>query len=423
MSSSDGIFNFTYKRSDSSNLTSAPITKRSEPLTFLNLPNEVLHTVFKQLLKDAQDKSSRFSNYGVQTRHIKDALNMLSLSKDVRTRCLPEFYRETLIPITLDLEGSEYLGYPEIYESEGGWIDTVEAADFNFETIPVQDEHEQDPGLIESHRRRLDKFLVHHGSQIRRIKLNISNIADYAGPFSSEDADSYRLFEGRIQKIIEQLLGNAEGGTPRTRKILELRLCVQPDREYPIQEDEDEDEDEDYDHYTFECACFDVLMSLLEPLREHLDSKQCAKLDWNGVYVLKATDINCGIFSYESISFVRDMIVDLTLEEQNARCQWAKEQLLRNVEVNKDLVSLPVERNEDQWVNFWRNHRDVNPYRLACINFLYPKGIAQARKTHPIKSQWALKISESSSLIWDIHEIRLVLDLLRERKRKHCLEN
>ncbi|TGO53405.1 hypothetical protein BCON_0124g00230 [Botryotinia convoluta] len=417
MSSSDGIVNLTYKRSESSNLTSAPITKRSERLTFLNLPNEVLHTIFKQLLKGAQDKSSRFSNYGIQTRHVKDALDMLSISKDVRARCLPEFYRETLIPITLDLEGSEYLGYPEMYESEGGWIDTVEAVDFNFEAIAVQNEHANHPGLSESNRQRLDKFLVHHGSQIRRIKLNISNIGDYAGPLLSEDANSYRLFEERIEKVIEQLLGNGEGGTPRTGKILELRLCVQPDREYPIIEKED------YDHYTFECACFKILISLLEPLREHLDSKQCAKLDWNGVYTLKATDINCGIFSYESSSFVRDMIVDLTLEEQNARYQWAKEQLLRNVEIDKDLVSLPIERNEDQWVNFWRNHRDVNPYRLACINFLHPKGIAQARKIHPVEFQWVSKILEASSLIWEIHEIRLILDLLHERKKEHCLEN
>ncbi|KAF5872728.1 uncharacterized protein Bfra_006091 [Botrytis fragariae] len=418
MSSSDEFVNLTYKRNGTSNLTSAPIPKRSERLTFLNLPNEVLHAIFRQLLKEAQDKSSRFSNYGIQTRHIKNALNMLSISKDVRARFLPEFYRETIIPITLDLEESDYLGYPEIYESEGGWIDIVEAADFNFETIPVHNEHEQYPGLIESNRQRLDKFLVHHGSQIRRIKLNISSIGDYAGPVLSEDADLYRLFKARIQKVIEQLLGNGEVGTPRRRKILELRLCVQPDREYP-----QEDEDEDYNNYTFECACFNILMSLLEPLREHLDSKQCAKLDWNGVYVLKATDINCGIFSYESISFVRDMITDLTSEEQNLRCQWAKEQLSRNVEVDKDLVSLPVERNEDQWVNFWRNHRDVNPYRLACINFLYPKGIAQAHKTHPVESEWVLKILESSSLMWDIHEIRLVLDLLRERKRNYVIES
>ncbi|KAF7865546.1 uncharacterized protein EAF02_009969 [Botrytis sinoallii] len=422
MSSSYGIFSFTNNRSESSNLTSAPITKRSERFTFLNLPNEILHTTFKRLLKEAQDKSSRFSNYGIQTRHINDALNVLSISKDVRATCLTEFYRETLIPITLELEESEYLGYPEIYESEGGWIATVEAADFNFEAIPVQDEHEEDPDLIENNRQRLDKFLVHHGSQIRRIKLNVSGIGDHAAPVLSGDADSYRLFEGRIKKLVEQLLGKGEGETRRTRKILELRLCVQPDREYRTPEEE-EDEDEDYNRYRFECACFNILTSLLEPLREHLDSEQCAKLDWNGVYALKATDINCSIFSYESISFVREMIGDLTLEEENARCQWADEQLSRNVDVNKDIVSLPVERNEDQWVNFWRNHRDVNPYRLACINFLYPRGISQAYRTHPVDSEWVLKILESSSFIWDIHELRLVFDLLRERKRKHCLEN
>ncbi|KAF7910453.1 hypothetical protein EAE99_011227 [Botrytis elliptica] len=422
MSSSYEIFSFTSKRSESSNLTSAPITQRSERFTLLNLPDEILHTMFKRLLKEAQDRSSRFSNYGIQTRYINDALNVLSISKDVRATCLPEFYRETLIPITLELEESEYLGYPEIYESEGGWIAAVEAADFNFEAIPVQGVHEEDPDFIESNRQRLDKFLVHHGSQIRRIKLNISGIGDHAAPILSGDADSYRLFEGRIKKLVEQLLGRREGETRRTRKILELRLCVQPDREYRRPEEEEE-EDEDYNRYSFECACFNILTSLLEPLREHLDSGQCAKLDWNGVYVLKATDINCSIFSYESISFVREMIGDLTLEEENARCQWEDEQLSRNIEVNKDLVSLPVVRNEDQWVNFWRNHRDVNPYRLACINFLYPRGISQAYRTHPLDSEWVLKILESSSFIWDIHELRLVLDLLRERKRKHCLEN
>ncbi|TGO84218.1 hypothetical protein BPOR_0534g00070 [Botrytis porri] len=417
MSSSDEIINLTNKRSENSNLTSASIPKRSERLTFFNLPSEVSQTIFKRLLKEAQDKSSRFSNYGIQTRHIKDALNMLSMSKDVRAGLLPEFYRETLIPITLDLEESDYLGFPEIYESDGGWIDTVEAADFNFEAILAQNEHENHPGRSESDRQRLDHFLVHQGSQIRRIKLNISSIGDYAGSLLTEDADSYRLFEGRIQEVIGQILGNGEGGTPRTRKILELSLCVQPDRDYPIEEDED------YDRYKFECASFNTVMSLLEPLREHLDSKQCAKLDWNGLYVLKATDINYGIFSNGNISFLRDMIDDLTLEEQNARKQWAEEQLLRNVEVDKSLVALPVERNEDQWINYWRNHRDVSPYRLACINFLYPKGIAQARTTSPIESEWVLKILESSCLVWDIHEIRLVLDLLRERKRKHLLEN
>ncbi|TGO37808.1 hypothetical protein BHYA_0088g00040 [Botrytis hyacinthi] len=418
MSSSDGISNFTYTPSESSNLTS---TRRSERLTFFHLPNEILQIIFKGLTKGAQDRSSRFLNYGIQTSHIKDALNMLSISKLVRATCLPEFYRETLIPITLDLEGTEYLGYPETFESQGGWIGKVEAANFDFETIPVQNEHEEDPDLIESSRQRLGKFLVHHGSQIRRIKLNISNIGDYAGPFLPEDADSYGLFEERIKRVVEQLLGNGEGETPRTSTILELRLCVQPDREYPIQEDGDEDED--YDHYKFERACFNILTSFLEPLRKHLNSEQCAKLDWNGVYVLKATDINCGIFSYENISFLRHMIVALALEEQNARSQWAEEQLSRNIEVDKDLVSLPVERNEDQWLNFWRNHRDVNPYRLACINFLYPKGISQARGTRPVEFQWVSRILEVSSLIWDIHETRLVLDLLRERKNKHCLES
>ncbi|KAF7923481.1 uncharacterized protein EAE97_010919 [Botrytis byssoidea] len=421
MSSSDGISNFTYTPSESSNLTSTPITRRSERLTFLHLPNEILQIMFKRLIEEAQDTSSRFPNYGIQTRHIKDALDMLSVSKDVRAACLPGFYRETLIPITLEVEGSEYLGYPEMYESQGGWISKVEAANFDFETIPALNEHEEDPDLIESNRQRLDDFLVHHGSQIRRIKLNISNLGDSAGPFLSQDADSYRLFEGRIKRVVEQLLGNGEGETPRTSKILELRLCVQPDREYPIQEDGDDDED--YDHYRFECACFNILISLLEPLREHLISKQCVKLDWNGVYVLKATDINCGIFSYENISFLRHMIVALALEEQNARSQWADEQLSRNVEVDKDLVSLPVESNEDRWLNFWRNHRDVNPYRLACINFLYPRGISQARGTPPVEFQWVSKVLEASSLIWEIHETRLVLDLLRERKNEHCLEN
>lgn len=421
MSSSDGISNSTDVPAESSNLTFTSITTRSERLTFFHLPNEILQITFNGLIEEAQDKSSRFPNYGIQTRHIKDALNMLSISKDVRATCLPIFYRETLLPITLDLEGSEYLGYPEMYELEGGWIGKVEAADFDFKTISVQNEHEEDRELIESNRQRLDKFLVHHGSQIRRIKLNISNIGDHAGPFLPDDADSYKLFEGRIKSVVDQLLGNGEGATPRTEKILELRLCVQPDREYPLQEDGDEDED--YDHYEFERACFNILISLLEPLRKHLISEQCAKLDWNGVHVLKATDINCSIFSYKNISFVRHMIVALALEEQNVRNQWEEEQLSRNVQVDKDLVSLPVERTEDQWLNFWRNHSDVNPYRLACINFLYPRGISLARRTRPVEFQWVLRILEASSLVWDIHETRLVLDLLRERKKKYCLEN
>lgn len=220
----------------------------------------------------------------------------------------------------------------------------------------------------------------------------------------------------RIEKVIEQLLGNGEGEPPRTKKILELRLRVQPDREYPIPEDED------YDPYTFECVCFNILMSFLEPLRECLDSEQFAKLDWNGFYVLKTTDINCGILSYKNISFVRDMIVDPLQEEKDLRCQWSKEQLLRGIEIDTEIVSFPVDGNEDQWISFWRNQRGVNPYRLACINFLYPRGIARARTTHFKDFQWVLKILESSSLKWDIHEIRLTLDLLHER-RKHCLEN
>ena len=416
MSSSDRNANLILKSSESSNLTFASTIKRSEPSTFLSLPTELLQNLFKRLLERAQEKSSRFSNYGIQPRHIKDALNMLSISKYVRSTCLPEFYREIRISITLDLEGDEYLGYPEIYESEGGWIEKVEAADFSFETIPDPNWHEQNPDLGKNNRQRLDKFLVHHGSQISRIKLNITNIGNCDGSLLSTDDGSYRLFKVRIKKVIEQLLGNGEGETPRTKKILEFRLCVQPDREYPIPEDED------YDPYTFECVCLNILMPFLEPLREHLDSEQCAKLDWNGVYVLKTTDINCGIFSYKNISFVGDMIVDLVQEEKNARCQWSKEQLLRGIGIDTALVSFPVEGNEDQWISFWRNKRGANPYRLACVNFLYPRGIAQALTTHPVDFQWVLKILESSSLKWDIHEIRLTLDLLRE-KRKHCLEN
>ncbi|TEY67906.1 hypothetical protein BOTCAL_0124g00040 [Botryotinia calthae] len=226
MSSSDGNANLILKSSEFSNLTFASTIKRSEPSTFLNLPKELLQTLFKQLLERAQEKSSRFSNYGIQPRYIKDALNMLSIFKYVRSTCLPEFYREILISITMDLEGDEYLGYPEIYESEGGWIDNVEAADFNFETIPDPNGHEQNPDLSEKNRQRLDKFLVHHGSQISRIKLNITNIGNYDDPLLSTDEGSYIMFQVRIKKVIEQLLGNGEGGTPRTKKILEFRLCV-----------------------------------------------------------------------------------------------------------------------------------------------------------------------------------------------------
>ncbi|KAF7947954.1 hypothetical protein EAE96_009024 [Botrytis aclada] len=418
MSSSTEIVNLTYKRGESSNLTPAPVTQRSESFPFLNLPNEVVHTIFKQLLKEAQEKSSKFSNYGIQTRCIKDALNMLSVSKDVRNRCLPEFYRETLIPIALDLEKDNYLGYPETFESEGGWSELVDAADFNFGAIPSQDEHASPPGHDGSDGPRLVDFLLHHGSQIRRIKLNISNIGDKAGSVLIDEKVSYRKFEWRIKDVVEQLLGNGEGGTPRAETILELSVCIQPDRDYPISEDE---EQEGYDRYKFECACFNIVMSLLEPLREHLDSEQCAKLDWNGIYVLKATDINSYIFSYENISFLGKLIGDLATEDQNARSEWAEEQSLQNDRIPQQFVTLPVERNEDQWITFWRNRMAANPYRLACLNFLYPRGISQARNTQPAEFQWVLKILEASSLIWNIHEIRLILDLLRERKRRHGL--
>lgn len=398
----------------------------------VKLPSELLIMTFQKLLKEAHQRSP--PNFGVQTRYLGDVLNMLSINKELRTLLLPEFYGSTLFPITSTLASDDVVGHHDVGSGCVGCREGLEAIDFD-------SEHLFDvsfiPRVYNISQRKTDNFLLHHASQICCIRFNIIS-TEYASAVTARDhlyqglgfyhedgGERYRKFlEAQFKKaetIVKHLLGDETKGTQRTQKIREFRVLIQPLRDLeprPVSQPLKIS-------FQREVALLSSLIQAFEPLRNHLHSDQCAKLDWDGDFCLKNADINWGIFSRNNVSFLRHEIEELQIEDEEDRNQWAKEQQSQRLMIEERFLSKPRDTHseEREWIQFWRDRKGLNPYSLARFNFLHPRFISESLQSDGTFSRmWFQALTQFGRWDGGSLEHQVVLELLRRRRKEHCPE-
>lgn len=401
---------------------STPIPSKKRKLVqrkesrFLHLPTEIIHRVFEHVIKHAENEGAPNREAGISVPTLKDALSFMATCTILYKMLKPEFYRRVLFPITFCLnEYQTFVGYPKEYESMNSWDRLLRGADAQF---AIDDEgralsyeppgskpwrpecvngFESGPFVNPDNERMMEEFTIHHASQIRRVRLNISNEwvhtpDEYAyengvwkptidKPFEMEyePTETQELLEEEIQRVIQLLLGSERDGSARTATILELRVSINIDFR----------EGHYHHHYQAEAECFNSLSRLFEPLKKYLAKPHCAYLELNGTWAEMPVSSDPEIFPTANQSNLMDEIIKLQKEDMQDRHQHIEHFKSAGASENENEEGLdpiktqliPAKDNFDKWYKFWQNRRGITPYARARFNFLHPSDITDAIKS------------------------------------------